>query len=205
MLHVAVFSVTVLLATRARAETMDNPAYASWSKCKPGTTTVLKVKNDKLDITITTKLIEVTGDKCVVSIHTDLVGGLHAPDHDQEIARQLTNPDEIAKYKKQTRHAADDTITTPAGTFKCKRYDYADAEGGAEGHVWFSDDVPGQRVKSDLKMSDRTTTTELQSIDRSKRLAVTRSCTQGRVLPIEHTAVSTTPCQPARHPATAAP
>jgi hypothetical protein len=84
-----------------------------------------------------------------------------------DIEKTVTDPDVIKRYKEQTAHGTDESITTPAGTFKCKHY-LSKTEEGATMEVWACDDVPGLDVKliQDDPISKTKRTSELQSIEK---------------------------------------
>ncbi len=164
---IAVILLITLSSVIARAETIDNPAYVSWSKCKPGTSVVMKSTGSNHDITVKETLVEVTPDKCIVEMATDVAGGHAIPPMKRDIVRQITDEDAIKKFKEETAHPTDETITTPAGTFACKRYEFALEDVGTM-KVWLCDTVPGGSVKAIQTLTElkTTTTTELASIDK---------------------------------------
>lgn len=106
------------IATTALADAMDNPAYKTWAHCGIGTTITRQSSGDG-GVTLIEKLLSVADDKCVV--HTEIVSTKHKfPTRDEDVPRQLTDPEAIEKLKQHMANPVNDTVTTPAGEFKCK-------------------------------------------------------------------------------------
>jgi hypothetical protein len=167
MRFVAAFLFVAITGGAAFGESIDNPRYASWAKCKPGTQVVLKTGDGKAggnEATLTETLVEVTPEKCVVEMARDAAGAKPFK-HNIDIEKTITDEDQIKEFKDVMAHADNQTLTTPAGTFKCKHFK-STREGGSTTEVWFCEDVPGGTVKtiSEIIELHKTIAEELQSV-----------------------------------------
>lgn len=175
-------TLTALVAavSLGRAETIDNPAFKSWSNFKPGTSITMKTESEfnkmKSEIVIVTKLVEVGKDKCVVEVETiTKVNGMEfkSPAMKQDVPKSFDVPkpkdgEKPAKVEKPetTMEEGKETLKISGIEVKTKwtKYKTKTKEGDHEGQTWMSDDVPGGLVKSVSKAGDVTSTTELIEI-----------------------------------------
>lgn len=171
-----------LAAAAGRADTIDNPAFKSWSKFKPGTTITMKTESEfskmKSEIVIVSKLVEVGADKCVIEVETiTKVNGMEfkAPAMKQDVPKTFDVPKPKDGEKPPKVEAPDVTKeegkeTLKIGTTEVKttwtKYKTKTKEGEHEGQTWMSDDVPGGLVRSVSKAGDVATKTELIEIKR---------------------------------------
>jgi hypothetical protein len=178
-----VLSVTLALAFGALAsaqdkKTVDNPAFASWSKFKAGAAVTLKMTNDaggtKSSTTMTTKLVEVKADEVTVEVTTETeVMGMKfaAPAMKQthkksiEIPANTKVPEATGKPEGTTEEGTE-TVKVGATEVKTKWYKFKTKTpaGDFEGQVWTSDDVPGMVVKMVSKGDKFSSTMELTEV-----------------------------------------
>ena len=95
----AVTLVLMLGSSAVLAEQIDNPAYTSWAKFKPGsvlkTNTQSMIAGQKLSIEMTSKLLEVTPEKVIVEVTTETTTGqmkLPSQVRKQDVPAKLTKP-----------------------------------------------------------------------------------------------------------------
>jgi hypothetical protein len=161
-----VFLIGLLSSNSIAAVTpVANPVYVSWAKCRPGTCITIKSHDSTSENTVTQTLVRTTPDRCVLKVRTDNDGKGQVVTTSIEIQRQFTDPEEIRAFNQQTAHSEDEIITTPAGTFACKRYEYV-LNGTGTVKVWMCEDVPGGMVRKSeaIKSSRSPQITELIDI-----------------------------------------
>lgn len=164
----------VLAAGSARAEEIDNPEFASWSKFKKGTVVTLKTSSTAANVTseisVTSTLVEVGADKVVVettSVSTFNGMEFKSPAVKREITKTLKLP---AGVKKDDFKGGKPPGTTKEGTetvkiggteYKTKWFEYTNEVAGnkTEAKMWTSDDVPGTMVKMESKTTGTVTAT----------------------------------------------
>jgi hypothetical protein len=169
----------VAVVSAASAEPIDNPAFKSWSKFKPGTQISMKTESEfnkmKSEIVIVSKLVEVGADKCVIEVETTTkINGMEfkAPAMKQDVPKtydlpkpkdgkgpKVETPDVQKEEGKETLKIGGVEVKTTWMKYKSKS-----KAGESEGQTWMSDDVPGGLVKSVSKSGDVSTKTELIEI-----------------------------------------
>lgn len=172
-------ALCLVVVSAASAEPVDNPAFKSWSKFKPGTQISMKTESEfnkmKSEIVIVTKLVEVGADKCVVEVETiTKINGMEfkAPAMKQDVPKtfdvpkpkdgkdpKIETPDVKKEEGKETLKIGGVEVKTTWMKYTTKTKD-----GNHEGQTWLSDDVPGGLVKSVSKAGDVSTKTELIEI-----------------------------------------
>ncbi len=174
--------VTFLLfvtASVTHADPVDNPAFKSWAKFKPGTSITMKTESEfsgmKSEITIISKLVEVGKEKCVIEVETiSKVNGMEfkAPAMKQDVPKTFDIPKpkdgkepkvELPDVKKED---GEETLKISGIEVKTKwsKYKSKTAAGESEGQTWLSEDVPGGVVKSVSKSGTVSTKMELVEI-----------------------------------------
>lgn len=168
------FIVGMLLLCAARAdESVDNPAYLSWSTCQVGSSitlsnTITSEGGDEKSFTTKSSLVSIDPEKCVVE-YTMIFN-----DRDPIVTRQIvpskiTDPAAIKSVQDAFAGATDETLTTPAGTFQCKKvHQVIQEKGDVDQTTWVSEEVPGNLIKSIqiIKANNHTIVTELIVVDR---------------------------------------
>jgi hypothetical protein len=146
----------------ARADDIPSPTFKAWHNQKEATKVTYSVwitgiaaarwkwilvlsKNDAAKITL--KQSRLFQGEEHGSDRKNEVEIKPAMDPAKPVANQPT-PDDIDR-------AVEETITVPAGTFKCKKIQFKEREspddGTVNGTLWFSDQVPGGCVKLDMQ------------------------------------------------------
>lgn len=178
----AFLALSFFTVAAARAEDASSPTFKAWQNQKDGTKvtysvtitgvatsnwkwTLVLAKNDAGKITLKQSRI-FQGDQH----DSDRKGEVElkpAVDAAKAVANQ-PSPDDLDR-------APEESITVPAGTFKCKKIQFknlASPDGGVvSGTLWFSDQVPGGCVKLDMQYSafpQDHEVDELDSIDQPK-------------------------------------
>ncbi|MGN6724898.1 MAG: hypothetical protein ACTHLZ_03190 [Tepidisphaeraceae bacterium] len=180
-MRIAILSLeSVLVAGVAHAEQIENPAYKVWSQYNPGTTVHIdgttEAKGQSSKMTLVTTLKSKTDDKLVIEVKTKMTVMGHDMDmppqtHEitktidkAQLAPNMPSAEQIAK-------AEEETVTVPAGTFKCKKLEVHRTQNGMklDGTTYYSEEVPGGTVKVVMTGSGAVTSItkmELQSVEK---------------------------------------
>jgi hypothetical protein len=173
----------VLACGAVRAD--DNPAYTSWAKFKPGTSTTMAMASDAGGQTSKTEtkttLKEVTADKVVVEVAMSMEAGgqkMDMPAQTMEYKKVMDAapatpdaPKDQPNMPKPETKTSEESVTVAAGTFKtkCTESKMKMGEMNTVSNVWTSDEVPGGMVKmeatTDGSMKSKTTS-ELKAFDK---------------------------------------
>lgn len=157
----ALAAVLALAGSAARGD--DNPEFANWSKFKPGTTAKLKVTSEfggnKTAATVTTKLVEVKGDKLVLEMEseTEVMGKpLKVPAQKRDVAKTIEVKEGQPKPSLKPEGTTDEgteTVKVGGAEVKTKWYKFKTKTpmGEVSGQVWTSEEVPGMVVKMTSK------------------------------------------------------
>lgn len=155
-----------LLASASMAEDMvDNPQYKQWSAHKVGTlikvqmTTVTSAGETEMTskVTMTTTLKELTADKAVIEIVTEMdVNGqkMTMPAQKQEIpakvAKSTTQPTSAPGVTTTKKGEGDEEITVAGAKYKAHwvEYQMTGETMEATSKTWTTDKVPGGLLKS---------------------------------------------------------
>jgi len=139
-------------------EKVENPQYASWAKCKPGTSVTLKGTSSAMgqenDVVVKTTLLELDADKAVVeSIATVSVNGqeMKQPAKKQTLDKMVTKGDPKSVDADALAKAAHEKVTVPAGTYDTQQAEVTKQQGPVQMkiRIWFNPEVPGGTVKMD--------------------------------------------------------
>jgi len=146
MAHLA--GVVVLLSLLVQAK--DNPEYTHWSSFKPGSWVKIKMEgsmgDQKLEMTQTTKLLEVTPEKVVVEHKRSMKMAGQALPEQVEKDEVPAKKEKVEKILKES----EEEIEVNGKKMKCKVLEMED-EQKAQLKFWVSKDVPGGIVKGDVK------------------------------------------------------
>lgn len=176
-------AAVLLLAVPALAEQVENPAYKHWAKYKPGTSVTMQTQSEmkmpaeaggaageaqKMAMTMTQKLVEVTPEKAVVEVAMAMeYQGMkqEMPARKQEIPAKINQenvdvPPMPPGMKAKVKHVKDgkDTVevkgkkhsvTTKEMTLEIEGA--GDKPSEAHTKVWTTPDVPGGTVKVHTK------------------------------------------------------
>jgi hypothetical protein len=152
----------VVVGAVSRAEPMENPEFASWSKFKPGTSltmkTVSQLKDIKSEVKVTTKLVEVGAEKLVLEMESiSVLNGMEfkAPAMKRDVPKTVDVPktpeQAVAKPGKPegTTEEGTETVKVSGTEVKTKWFKYKSKANGVEvdGQTWTSDEIPGGMVK----------------------------------------------------------
>lgn len=168
----------VLVAGVVRAETVDNPEYQNWSKFKAGTWVTYKqttdVAGNKSQTESTTKLLEVTAEKCVLetSVKMEVAG--------QKIEQPAMKRDVPAKFEKgnpvpqgEVKDApkpkeGTENVTVSGNELKCRTVELEYDANGMKGvnKSWVCEDVPGMMVKNENKSAQMNMVMELVAFEK---------------------------------------
>jgi hypothetical protein len=149
-------------SARAQAQEMvENPAYASWAKHKPGTkvtmqmTSAMQGMTMKSDMTQTLKTV--TPEKATVemAMTMDMGGMKHENKSDQEITAKVAKGSEHMPpdFKGTYKEVGSEKVTAAGKTYDCKVYEFSsDADNvKSSGKLWSSPEMPGTMVKMEVK------------------------------------------------------
>ncbi|MGC4030620.1 MAG: hypothetical protein QM754_02565 [Tepidisphaeraceae bacterium] len=151
-----------LIAPIARADdAKPNPEYEAWAKCKPGATVTIKgsteTAGNKMENSVTTKLLEVTPEKAVVesTITMEMMGQkMPQPPQKRDVPKTFVMPKPHAvpgqpEQKAPEPKIGEETITVAGKEYKCKTTEIELNQNGMKVHskTWTSDQVPGGMVK----------------------------------------------------------
>jgi hypothetical protein len=152
-----------------KEEMVDNPAYKSWAKHKPGTSvtmsmntkmTAMEMKGD-----IVTKLVSVDKDKAVVETTTKMqIPGVPEapaqPAQKQEIPAKVkksqATPGKLPEGVKGTlKDKGKDTVEIGGKKYECKVWEFeGEAQGQkSTGKTWTSDEIPNTLAKMESNMT----------------------------------------------------
>lgn len=154
-------AATCLVAGVAVAQEA-NPLYKSWAAQKPGTTTVVKGSGEMMgqttEMEIKTTLVEVTPEKAVVEMKTNMkMMGNAMPEQSmkQDIPATATADqpaDPIAAAKKmgaEVKELPDEKVTVSGKEYTCRVFESKMKQGEMTmtGKTWVCNDAPGMLIK----------------------------------------------------------
>lgn len=161
-MRLACLAALVLTTGSARAEDVENPAFASWSKLKKGAAVTHKsistINGQASEQTLTHTLVEVAVDKVVVEMQVTIVvqGNIVKPNAvRQEIPKALAVPkgakkaDVLAGKPEGTFDEGTETLKLDGKELKTRWFKYKTEVAGrvVQGQKWLSADVPGLLVR----------------------------------------------------------
>lgn len=156
--------VIALTTTPALAESIDNPAFASWAKMKKGTTVTLKQSSEfagqKSESTSISTLVDLTADVATIELVNVIKVGdmeIKTPPTKVEVKKMT----ELPPGKKKEDYAkpeglvdqGSEAITVDGVEYKTKWQSVKLKSGDTdiESKSWTCDDVPGLVVKLESK------------------------------------------------------
>lgn len=183
------FAVCLLpLAARAAEskegaeEMVDNPAYKSWSKSKPGTSVSLsgitKLAGTEMKSNIVFKLVSIDKDRAVVEMTSklDTPGAPQQPPQKEELPAKVKKSEADGSkmpegVKGSVKEKGKENIEVAGKKYQCKVFEFEGQLGEQKltGKSWTSEEIPGMLVKSESTMKvqgmDVTSTTILTKIE----------------------------------------
>jgi len=162
ILTAALTLILSIAAARADDTMVDNPAYQSWVKYKPGTLVKYSIESNSMGNVSTIVMMEVlkdvTPDNATVDLSmTMVVSGnkMDLPPTKREIPAKIKKADPAATQTADVPkiETARENIEAAGKTYSCTRTTTSSDASGliTESVVWTCDDVPGTMVKSDAK------------------------------------------------------
>jgi len=159
---------------RADDDLIDNPAYQSWAKYKPGTwveyQTDSEAMGSKNTIITTQTLKDLSPDKATIVIQSSMtVSGnkMDMPAQTQEITAKIKRPPAPPANSEapKTEQGAED-IKVGAKTYSCKWTQVTTEQNGMKtvAKTWTCDDVPGLVVKMESSTSGSMTATNTMAL-----------------------------------------
>src|SRR5688572_17669390 len=157
--------IALLLApslARAEQEMVDNPAYASWANCKPGskdnTEMVMDMGGQKMTMTIARELLKVEKDHVVIEATTNMsVPGVPAGQGQKQkmkiAAKVPKGQEELPEGSTGTFKVVGNEAVDVAGkSYDCKVVEFEGTTEGmkSKGKLWNSAAMPGAMVKMDM-------------------------------------------------------
>lgn len=147
---------------------VDNPLYRHWAQYKPGTYSTMQTTSEaagqKTQMSMTTKLVEVTTDKVVVEMRMEMVVAgrkIKQPPQKQEFAAKVS-----VLVNGQNKTDADvkrgkETLTIDGREVACEWVETNVEQHGMKTWTksWTSQDVPGMTVKTLTKTAGPAKTT----------------------------------------------
>lgn len=150
----------------AADELVDNPAYKSWAKHKPGSTVTMSVNTKmtamEMKAETITKLVSVDKDKAVVETTTkiDIPGAPAQPAQKTEIAAKVkkseATPGALPPGSKgSVKEKGEETVEVAGKKYKCKVYEFeGEAQGSkTSGKSWMSEEIPNMLAKVESSAS----------------------------------------------------
>lgn len=180
----AVMTVLWLGSSLHAQELVDNPEYQSWSKLAKGTSLSIRsisvVSGRSSEVIITNTLVETTPEKVVIEtalLLKERDQDFRPPVEKQVIAKMIALPKGISRTEfaagkpPGTIEEGTETLNIAGRELKTKWYTYREEVAGTkiEGKRWFSSEVPGNIIKSELKTTGiLSTTARLELIEFKK-------------------------------------
>ena len=180
----AVAVVALWAGAAAAQDTVENPEFASWSKCPKGTAATLKVTSSAAgttsETTMVTTLVEVGADKLVLETVTALkVNGMEfkQPAMKRDVAKTVAVPKGLKKEDftggkpPGTVEEGTETLKISGTEVKAKWYKYKTEAGGVatESKMWTAADVPGMMVKMEATTTGTVaSTTKMELVEIKK-------------------------------------
>lgn len=162
VLGLACLACVTAAGAPAAEEMVDNPAYKSWAKLKPGSTVTMGVNTKmpamEMKSELIYKLVSVDKDKVVVEFKAkvDLPGAPDQPAQKQNIAAKVkkseASPGKPGEgFKGSVKEKGSETIEIAGKKYKCKVYEYdGEAEGNkTTGKTWSSEEIPNLTAKAE--------------------------------------------------------
>ena len=123
----------------AIADSVENPAYIAWAKVKPGSSIVTEsTRGPNKSAEVTAELKDVSDDHCTV-VQSMQISGHPIVMPEQIIHHELTDPEQIKKFKDFDKDTDQESVTVPAGTFKCKKLEES-LKDGSQMTLWATHD-----------------------------------------------------------------
>jgi hypothetical protein len=160
--QILVAACVVACGSVAFAEQIDNPAYTAWAKFKPGTSVTTKTETvskmggteNKMEMTTTTKLVDLKPDEATIEMTTQMkMGGADMPASTtppQKIPAKIDKPaDAGGTAPKVDKKEGTDKVEVGGKTYNTKTVETTTDANGMKttAKVWQSDEVPGGMVK----------------------------------------------------------
>ena len=158
-----VLAVLLLAPAVAGAEDLvDNPAYVSWAKHKPGTTRdtemTMNVAGQAMTVKMAQELISVDPDHVVVETNTNMaVPGVPAGKGDK---RKLKIPAKVSPKQVDmpegstgtVKQVGEEEVELLGKRYACRVVEFSGESQGMKstGKIWNSADMPGATVKMDM-------------------------------------------------------
>lgn len=150
----------------AQEKLVDNPEYQNWAKFKAGAFAKLKTvvetnvggQTQKIETTMTTKLIELTADKVVLEMSTSTVfmgTAIEQPPMKRDVPKQVTQAQkEQAETPKAKVEEGTEDVTLNGQKYACKWIKTKTSANGMDvvSKIWTCPDVPGQVVKMETDL-----------------------------------------------------
>lgn len=153
-------------ADEAKAvEKVDNEAYQSWAKHKPGTLTTGSMKmstaGQEFTTEMTSKLVEVTPEKAVIEVTSKMnVPGVTVPPQTQKqeipakVAKENAALGSLPEGAKgETKDAGTEKVEIDGKSYECKIVEFTSEANGVKvtGKTWASAEIPGGVAKTEAK------------------------------------------------------
>lgn len=146
-------------------ELADNPQYASWARCQPGTSVTMAMDTSSggqsMTMTMTQKLLEVKPDQVVLEMTGEMeMGGTKHNAPPRKMTLDAKVPKEQAKMawmapnaNGTVKEAGNESVEAGGKSYDCKVMEFTGQVEGtkSKGKVWLNDEVPGQVVKTEMQ------------------------------------------------------
>ncbi|MBL8990861.1 MAG: hypothetical protein JNJ48_04695 [Phycisphaerae bacterium] len=160
-LFLPVAAIVCCVSPVLAADKIDNPEYKQWSAYKAGTSVTMKTDSEaagnKSSMSMTTKLVEVTGDKVVLeTVMTIDAGGqkMDMPAQKRDVPAKIEKPAETKTDEKAPKpKTGEEEIEVAGKKYKAKWTETTTEQNGMKSiaKVWTSDEVPGTVLKMESK------------------------------------------------------
>jgi len=164
----SLFAAALILASPALAdekEMVPSPAFASWSKHKPGTSTVFKftmsAQGTSFGMENHAELLEVTPEYVVINMWTvtEMGGRREGEKHKMKIeAMSEKRSSELPPgFTGSTEFVGDEEVTIGDKTYNCHVITFTGGMEGAQGtgKIWSSPEVPGGMIRMEMSGSGK--------------------------------------------------
>ena len=163
--HCALLALLLLApaaASGADVEQVDNPAYLSWTKHKPGTTVdtqmTVAVGGQNMTMTIARELLAIEKDHALVEATTTMAVPGAPPNKGQKNKMKIAA--KVPKGQEELPEGATGSFTMAGNekievagkAYHCRVVDFTGTAQGMKsaGKIWNSDAMPGSMVKMDM-------------------------------------------------------
>ena len=157
--------VAVPALAAADEEMVDNPAYKSWSKYKPGSTVTMgmttKAAAFEMKADMVTKLVSIDKDKAVVEVTSKVPGAPAQPGQKQTVPAKVKKSEATSGgalppgTKGSVKEKGEETVEVSGKKYKCKVMEFdGEAQGNkTTGKIWSTEEIPGMMAKMESNMS----------------------------------------------------